>query len=79
MIESTKQEVERSIIYEIVEEIAEDNGTTECEIKPLHESVDADALEDLFERPELCIKVEFTHEGQKVVVEKNPEIQVNII
>jgi hypothetical protein len=70
---------QESVVYQIVEEIAEKKDTTVDEVKPLHGSIDTDALTSLFSRPDATLKIDFYHDGVKVVAQKDPELHVNVI
>lgn len=69
---------QESIVYQIVEEIADEKDTTIDEVRPLYESVDADALRRLFSRPDQTLRIDFHHDGVQVIVQKDPELHVNV-
>ncbi|WP_458204795.1 HalOD1 output domain-containing protein [Haladaptatus sp. NG-SE-30] len=63
----------------VIETISEVSGTDPTEIPPLYESIDPDALDDLFDRssPEsVPIRVRFQHDGYEVVVEREGTVTV---
>lgn len=79
MSESENTEVDVPVIERIVERLSEVTGKDVYEIQPLHNSVDGQALEDLFSRPNSAISVVFTHEGHEIRVESNSDFQVTIV
>lgn len=68
-----------SVVYRIVEKLAEKKNTDVDEIEPLNNSIDAQALEDIFSRRDTHIQVEFFHNNQRVVVQKENDLTIQII
>jgi hypothetical protein len=63
----------------VVREVADALGTEPLEIDPLYESIDPDALNDLFRKPAEPFherRVEFTMQGCDVVVYGDGEVEV---
>ena len=63
-------------VIDAITEIIDGNST---EIEPLYESIDPDALEDLFNRrpgKSVPTRVEFQHKGFSIVVEENGRVVV---
>ncbi len=71
--------VEGPIAETVIQAIAEVTEGSSTEIEPLYESIDPDALEDLFDRrtgKSVPTRVEFRHKGLSIAVEKNGRIVV---
>ncbi|WP_227373621.1 HalOD1 output domain-containing protein [Haladaptatus halobius] len=63
----------------IIEAIAEAADADATQLEPLYESVDPDALDDLFDRhssASVPARVTFRHEGFEVVVEHDRRVEV---
>ncbi|GKZ12334.1 HalOD1 output domain-containing protein [Haladaptatus sp. T7] len=63
----------------VIDAIAEVTDSSSTEIEPLYESIDPDALEDLFGRhseKRVPRRVEFIHKGFAVVVERNGRVTI---
>ncbi|WP_227354413.1 HalOD1 output domain-containing protein [Haladaptatus salinisoli] len=63
----------------IVETIAEAADADPTQLEPLYESIDPDALDDLFDRrsdANVPARVTFHHEGFEVVVERDGRVEV---
>lgn len=70
---------EGPIAESVIEAIAEVMNSSSTEIEPLYESIDPDALEDLFDRQSeegIPTRVEFRHKGFSVAIEQNGRITV---
>ncbi|MXV61622.1 hypothetical protein GS429_05985 [Natronorubrum sp. JWXQ-INN-674] len=68
-----------SVIYSIVEEISAVTDTPVEDVKPLHNSVDADALKRLVNRSHSEFRLEFPHNGLQVVVECTPDTEITVL
>lgn len=63
-------------VIDAITEVVEDSST---EIEPLYESIDPDALEDLFDRrpgKDVPTRVEFRHEEFSIAVEENGRVVI---
>lgn len=65
----------------VVSAVACVSGTTVPEVSPLHDSVDPDALDDLFDptrRGQRRGRVEFEHDGCEVAISYDDEVMVAV-
>ena len=64
----------------IVSAVADQKGIPEEELPPLYESINADALEDLFEHPTATddskLVVEFRHAGCEISIQDSDDISI---
>ncbi len=77
---ATVSNVETEQIAEaVIEALAKASGTSPEKMKPLYESINPDALDELFDRQHMHTpeRVEFRHQGYEVVIESDGRIEIS--
>lgn len=66
-----------SLTVTVVEQVANRENVDPLELPPLHDAIDPDALDALFDKPEAAVDgVTFRYQGYEVVVEGPERVRV---
>ncbi len=67
------------IAHRIVREVARVEDIDATDVKPLHESVEAQALGDILNRSDSAVRVDFVHQGRRIIVERTNELEITVL
>lgn len=80
MMVNSGEQVSQDIIYDIVEAVAEHRGVAVCELPPLYETIDTEALNSFLQcfdgTDDRSRSVEFTYCGYRVSVNSAGRVRV---
>ena len=74
-----EEQPRESIVQAVIRGIAAVQGTPECDLDPLYDSIEPEALNELVrhsQRVSSDMSVEFTHEGCAVLVRNEDQIKI---